>query len=307
MAHLSLKELAKRNNFSTFVKRISIGQGFYLVGQDKLVLLDPEILEDLWELESLNRFREGRSIVLPLLEGGTITLSQIYKDSGFSARTQNTTVQQDLQIHRLSAKLEEAKRQTQKGYVKLRVADTTYDVVEVKSSGFGNKSDFHFVDTSGKDVCFISHKHGESPRDFQQWSGTSKRFQKEIFEHYETQDFILELQKLYPNGLPSASTVARKIKDQKLKKLAAFGVDYGTELGYNNVEAIIQGDILLKNIGDQYLLRGSHTTIKNNELPSDNYEPVFLAVHKRDRSDHWIKNARITINPLGGRRIKQFI
>jgi hypothetical protein len=41
MASLSIKELSKRNNFNIFVKRIAIGQGFYLVGVDELILLDP--------------------------------------------------------------------------------------------------------------------------------------------------------------------------------------------------------------------------------------------------------------------------
>ena len=55
------------------------------------------------------------------------------------------------------------------------------------------------------------------------------------------------------------------------------------------------------------MLIASDNTINNPSVPADSYEPVFLAVHKKDRSDHGIKNARITISPLGGRRIKQFI
>ena len=44
MASLSMKELSKRNNFNIFVKRIAIGQGFYFVGIDELIILDPSIL-----------------------------------------------------------------------------------------------------------------------------------------------------------------------------------------------------------------------------------------------------------------------
>jgi hypothetical protein len=32
-----------------------------------------------------------------------------------------------------------------------------------------------------------------------------------------------------------------------------------------------------------------------------------LAVYKGDRSDHGIKGARITINPLGGRTVARFV
>ena len=45
MANLSIKELAKRNNFNVFVRRIRTGQGFYIAGQDDLILLDPLLLD----------------------------------------------------------------------------------------------------------------------------------------------------------------------------------------------------------------------------------------------------------------------
>ena len=37
------------------------------------------------------------------------------------------------------------------------------------------------------------------------------------------------------------------------------------------------------------------------------YEPILLGVYKGDRSDHGIKGARITINPLGGRTVKEYV
>ena len=209
-------------------------------------------------------------------------------------------------MYSLSHKLEEIKKQTNKPYVDVRVSETIYRVVSVISSPFGYKSDFHFIDTNGNAVMHVSHKYGNSARDFQQWSGTSKRFQERIFEHPETVEFIATLQNL-GSELPRASTVARRISDDLLKQLAIYGTDFGSEFGLNNVEAVLQGNLSLKNIGDCYMLIASHHGLRNPVVPSQNYEPVFLAVHKKDRSDHGIKNARITINPIGGRRIKQFI
>ena len=57
MAKLSIKELEKRNNFYIFAKRISIGQGFYIVNSDKLVTLHPNILENLLEIQDLNKYK----------------------------------------------------------------------------------------------------------------------------------------------------------------------------------------------------------------------------------------------------------
>lgn len=306
MASLSMKELSKRNNFNIFTKRISIGQGFYVVGMDELILLDTSILDNIDDLEGLKYYEEKKSILLPTRGGNKIKLTSLYKDSEFSNRTQNTTIKQDLEVYSLSHKLEEIKKKTGKNYVDVRVNETIYRVVTVISSPFGYKSDFHFMDINGNAVLHISHKYGNSPRDFQQWSGTSKRFQERIFNHPETTSFIAALQSL-GSELPKASTVARRIKDDTLKQLAIYGTDFGSEFGLNNVEAVLQGNLSLKNIGDCYMLIASHHGLRNPIVPSQNYEPVFIAVHKKDRSDHGIKNARITINPLGGRNIKQFI
>lgn len=306
MASLSMKELSKRNNFSIFTKRISIGQGFYVIGKDELILLDTSILDVIDDLEGLRYYEKSRSVLLPVIGGSDVKLTSLYKDSEFSNRTQNTTIKQDLEVYSLSHKLEEIKKKTNKPYVDVRVSETIYRVVSVILSPFGYKSDFHFMDIEGSNVLHISHKYGNSPRDFQQWSGTSKRFQKTISDHPEVISFISALQDM-GNELPRASTVARRIKDDRLKQLAIYGTDFGSDFGLNNVEAVLQGSLSLKNIGDCYMLIASHHGLRNPVVPSQSYEPVFLAVHKKDRRDHGIKNARVTINPIGGRRIKQFI
>jgi hypothetical protein len=257
-------------------------------------------------LDGLRYYEDKNSILLPTKDGGKVKLTSLYKDSEFSNRTQNTTVKQDLEVYNLNNKLQEIKKNTNKNYVNVRVNNVICSVVSIKDSPFGYKSDFHFVDIEGADVFYISHKYGNTPRDFQQWSGTSKRFQKLIFEHPETQNFIQTLTSINKE-LPRATTVARRINDDMLKQMAIFGVDFGSDFSLNNVTTVMQGNLHFKNIGDCYMLIASDNTINNPSVPSDSYEPVFLAVHKKDRSDHGIKNARITISPLGGRRIKQFI
>ncbi len=307
MAHLSLKELSKRNNFQTFVYRIGIGQGFYIVNTDILIKLNKSILENILDVHDLEKYKIGRSIQLPTETNDLIPLSMLYKDSGFSTRTQNTTMQQDEQIASVSNMLDSIKEKTNLDYVSIKIVNNIYNVKSIKSLGDKSKADFCFIDTNDNEIGFVSHKHGISPRDFQQWSGTSKRFQEEIFNHPETQSFISTLKDSFNDSLPSASTVARKIQDQRLKHIAVFGNDFGGSFNKNNVEAVMQGSLMLVESGGCYELLGSHYTIKNGELPLYGYEPVFMAVHKKDRSDHWIKDCRLTINPLGSRTIKLFI
>ena len=114
MASLSMKELSKRNNFNIFVKRIAIGQGFYFVGIDELIILDPSILLNIEDLNGLNYYKEKKSILLPTKNGNRVKLTDLYKDSEFSNRSQNTTIKQDLEVYSLNNKLQEIKKRTNK-------------------------------------------------------------------------------------------------------------------------------------------------------------------------------------------------
>jgi len=307
VAHLSIKELSKRNNFQTFMLRIAFGHGFYIVNTDIFIKLNPSILNDINDVEDLNKYKIGRSIQLPTINNDFIPLSMLYKDSDFSTRTQDTTAKQDKQISEISKQIEIIKNEIGLDYVPIKITNEIYNVSFIQPLMEKSKADFCLIDTNKNEVGFVSHKDGSSPRDFQQWSGTSFRFQEEIFNHKETQDFVNLLRIRFPDGLPPAFTVARKIKDERLKKLAVFGNDFEDSFGRNNVEAVMQGNLILRKYQDHYALFGSHYTIKNGTIPLYGYDPVFMAVHKKDRSDHWIKDCRLTINPLGSRKIKLFI
>jgi hypothetical protein len=307
VAHLSIKELSKRKNFETFMLRIAIGHGFYIVNTDILIKLNKKILTEVYDIEDLNKYKIGRSIQLPTETNDFIPLAMLYKDSDFSTRTQDTTAKQDKQISNIENMLEEIKNKNNIDYVRVSINNNIYSVTQVRRINEKSKADLCFIDLNGKEVGFVSHKDGNSPRSFQQWSGTSNRFQPEIFEHHETIEFIKTLKDKFPGGLPAASTVARRIQDDRLKNLAVFGNDFGKLFGNNNVEAVMQGELILRKYQDYYILFGSHYTINNGILPLYGYDPVFMAVHKKDRKDHWIDNCRLTINPLGSRTIKQFI
>ena len=216
MASLSIKELSKRNNFQTFVYRIGIGQGFYIKNTDILIKLNKSILNNIDSLEDLNKYKSGKSIQLPTEDNNYVPLNMLYKDSDFSTRTQYGTAKQDEQIENLTQIIYSLKKSSSLGYVPIKITDEVYKVVTVKTLNNKSKADFCLVTIDGLDVGFVSHKHGSSPKDFQQWSGTSKRFQPEIFDHEETQSFIKDLTKMFNDTLPPASTVARKIQDLRL-------------------------------------------------------------------------------------------
>lgn len=307
MASLSVAELGKRNNFNIFLSRIRNGKEFKLDnGNGKGIKLSKSILKELTNITSFNKFKQGQSIVLLTENGQNIRLTELYKDSEFSGRTQATTAQEDAEIVRLNTQLKKIMDSSGSDFIPLKVGKNTYQAGLCESTPGTPKCDFHFLGQNGY-VGHVSHKAGSGPRGFQQWAGTSLRVEPTIYNHPETQAFINTLREMFPNGIPPATTVGRKIQDEMLKKLAVYGKDYGGPVGENNVDVTMQGTLNIIKRGTYYELTSSGHKMNNGERITGGYEPILLAVYKGDRSDHGIKGARITINPLGGRTVARFV
>ena len=318
MAGLSPTELAKRTNLDIFLKRIEGKKSFTTANNGgKTVKINIDYAKHIkkYGIESLKDKRGtilfetvNKSFSLPNTPKGHVRLSQLYKDSAFAGRTQKTTKAEDKEVASLNEQLVKIMDSTGYDYVKVKVGKNTYTVTSVTKTKGMPKSDFNFVDTKGKAVGFISHKDGTSPKGFQQWSGTSQQYAKEIYKHKETQDFINTLKGMFPTGMPNATTVGRKISSSKLKKMAVYGQDVGNgSTGINNVDIVLQGPVKLKKVGSYYEVTSSFKPKSNGQPISGLYEPILLGVYKGDRSDHGIKGARITINPLGGRTVKEYV
>jgi hypothetical protein len=307
MATLSPSELAKRNNFNIFLTRIRTGKDFTLSESNGVkIKLDKSILTQLTSITHFDKFKSGRSIMLPTTKGQYVSIAQIYKDSEFSGRTQATTAQEDAQIIRVNQQLKIIFDNVGKDFIPLKVGNTIYQVGFCESTPGTPKCDFHFRGTSGY-VGHVSHKAGLGAKAFQQWSGTSARVEPKIYNHPETQAFINTLLQMFPNGIPQATTVGRRIQDENLKKMAVYGSGYGGAKGESNVDVTMQGVLNVTNKVRYYELTCASHKLNNGDNITGSYEPVFLAVYKGDRSDHGIKGARVIIQPIGGRTVKQFV
>lgn len=307
MATLTVMDLGKRNNFNIFLTRIRSGKDFILnESNGQKIKLSKSIATKLTDITKFNEFKSGPSIVLPTSTGTTVRLTELYKDSEFSGRTQATTAQEDAQIIRVNQQLRDIFDKLGTDFIQLKVGTTIYQVGLCESTPGTPKCDFHFRGISGY-VGHVSHKAGGGPRAFQQWSGTSARVEPSIYGHPETQAFINTLREMFPNGMPPATTVGRRIQDENLKKLAVYGNGYGGPKGENNVDVTMQGVLNIQNRGRYYELTCTGHKMNNGDRLNGSYEPVFLGVYKGDRSDHGIRGARVIIQPIGGRTISNFV
>ena len=308
MAGLSPAELRKRNNFSLFRTRIASRGDFTLVESNgKKVKIDPTVANTLKSINDLAQYQQGQSIILPTTLKGQVRLTQLYKDSAFSGRTQNTTAAEDAEVLIIRRRLEQIKEQIGSDYVNLQVGKNTYQVVAVESTPGTPKSDFHFRDRNGNMVGFVSHKDGSSPTAIQQWGGITQRGEPMLAAHPETVAFVQTCQAMFGTKMPNATTVARKIKDNRLKMMSIYGNGFGGPPSIQNVDVLLQGSVSLTKVGNNYKLVASAQTHNNGDPVGGGYEPVFMCMYKGDRDNYGIKGARMAISGKGGRSIKQYV
>jgi hypothetical protein len=220
-------------------------------------------------------------------KGVTYRLTQLVKTKeefgGLGAGA--TTIAERAALTSLKKQIQDIKNTTLKPYVKIKVGTEIYEVdyaEEEKNKKV--KSDFNLIDSSGKICVWISHKDGTSFDSFRQWGGLSADSEPDIHKDPETQAFIKTLKELYKDGVPRGSGVKRSIKKNTLKGMSMYGNKYGGSKSNQNVSIVLQGDITLKKQSNNYELTAYHTQV-NGYMPTDDYEPVFVAYYTSSRND----------------------
>lgn len=249
-----------------------------------------------------------RDVLLLGKDGKQYRLSALGKDKDFGGKGSGfSTRDEDRELKSLNDQLDAIRSQIKTGVVKIKIGTKTYEAAAAVSTPGTPKSDFHLVDANGKEVVWISHKKGRSSKDISQWGGVSKRAEPDIYSHPETQKFANDVTERYPQGLPRAMTISRKIKDSKLKMMSMYGNQYGKALGRQNVSILIQGPVRLKKSGSVYVFDSNHIHINGESVDRTEFEPVFMAIYKGDRSDLGLKGTRVVISAQGGRKVKEEI
>ena len=312
MATLSIGELAKRNNFTIFRDRIRTNGKFTISESNgKRVQITQKFAYEFNTIQDLERFKDNRgTILLPtgVTGGGVVRLSQLYKDSAFVTRTQNTNAKEDLQIRSVREQLEKIKEKIGSDFIKLRVGNNTYEVTEVEDTPGTPKSDMNFIGRNGVKLGFCSLKSGATAASIQQWGGTSVSREPIIAADPEVLAFVKTAKEMFPTEIPQGTTVARKISNQKLRMQAIYGSGYGASFGINNVNVVLQGTVRINAISPtEYKITGSAMTHNNGSTLPSEYEPVLMAIYKGERNNYGIKNARLVISATGGRTKKQMV
>jgi len=153
------------------------------------------------------------------------------------------------------------------------------------------KADFYI---DGKPNIYISHKDGNSAKDFYRWGGIS------AYKEYEEVKSFIEYIKdnIENNKFKPGQTFFKEITDKNLKNKIVYGKEFGnTNFNENNVTCVIQGDLKFENLeNESYNLSGNKMWL-NGEIPSEEYEPVLFATYRSNRNDFGIKDSEILSVP----------
>jgi len=283
-----------------FLKKYKDKQPFELRTGQKVVFVYDKSVYDAMASRDQKRIS---NIVLTGTNKTSYKASDIGKNKEFGGKGSGAgTAKEDMELASLIRQIDDAKAVIGSSTVPIKVNGKVYNVFTAQTTPGTPKSDFHLVDIDGKEVVWISHKDGRTAKDFQQWGGISQRSEPKIFAHPEVQAFVSDLKHAYPNGLPRATTLYRKIRDRKLKMLSVYGNEFGQKLSRQNVSVMLQGPVRLKKSGNGYELDSNHVHYSGEEMAGE-YEPVLTAIYKGDRSDAGVKGTRIVIMPIGGRKM----
>ena len=185
-------------------------------------------------------------------------------------------------------------------HIPVMVGDKVYNVAyAVKTPTPDSKSDMELLDENDISKVFISHKDGTKTHPkFHQWGGVS-----DFKRHDAVLDFISKFRAKYPDSVNGMTVGMPFNPSSDLSMMSIYGHDYNSgTMSRENVHMVLQGSPILSKVGDVYEINGIFKLL-NGETPTGPYRPMICA-KKCTRSDLGIKNTRVTIWPIGGRKFE---
>lgn len=301
---LTFAELRKRpHRFNIIVDKIKNGEPFELANGDStpLEFIKPNYAsvfatEDADQVKSLVSTRLVNSFPFFKDDNNTeYTISNILKNRDFGGLGVGSGTQvEDFNLGQLNKTIQSILESTGQSSINVEVNGQVYrDIIGAKTQPGTPKSDFNLVNSQSQPIVFISHKKaggkGADAKDFIRWSGFTQ-----YFNHPEVKVFNEALLKFLQEndlkGVPPKTKFIAPIKDDELIRELIYGPNYGGEYNKDNVNIILQGKMLLEDIGDNtYKLSAQHV-LAPPALPEGDYVPYLTSSYRSDRKMFGIPN-----------------
>ena len=233
---------------------------------------------------------------------GYIHIKHVRKPSGFKAMDAEILATSDLDGYIRKAVMANGNKGISVKIGKFTVAD----VVTASSDHIKGdpKADIALINSSGKEVGFISHKKEGGAKGFSQYGGISI---KSGLKHKEIEAFVNDLAAVYKTDKPkSGDAYYRVIKDPRLINASVYGPGYGGAFARDNCHCIGQGNPLLIGKKGKYTLDFSESIHINGDVKwakIGKFTAVFGATFRSGRKvmspkGVEVKNIRAGIYPV---------
>ncbi len=287
----------------TMLEKIEKNEDFYLkdgttikIDADK----SAEFVLGLHELLRTGRQERLSAASFRTTKGSQLKVTALGKSGEFGGKgAGGGTAAEDRALKDLRDKLMVILEKEKKPFINVKVGKKTVEVYDVISTPGTPKSDFHFVDASGKEVAWISHKDGTTAKAYQQYGGLTE-LDKLFPNHPEITKFIEDTKALTKGQFQPSQSFMRPLKDDKVKKAAVYGIDFMKPNGRQHVNMLCQGIMNLQKSGQTYVLKSSHDMFSGT-LPTSDYR-CMLFVRKGDRNNFGVGYARYMVAPYALRR-----
>lgn len=224
-----------------------------------------------------------------------------YKTSDFGGEDKGKRLaKESMHLKGLIKEINAILKTEKKQFIQLKVGERIVECAGAVNVEGTPKADFAIVDVLGNQIAWISHKDGTRPQDFQQYGGLSD---KVFSNNPEVKKFMTDLLKLYPKGLESGISVARKAQDKSVIMQSIYGTNYGGPRGPQNVDEFHQGFMKVVKNGKLYEIESVHKGVNGDSITSSGYEPIYFARYTTDRGANiagiFVGKARIGVFPKG--------
>jgi len=310
--HEILKPISKGPNagltrVGVLLQKIESGDPIQLVNSEEFTILEKLTSEQKDAILSKDRIQLLK-IRLKSIDGKEFKLGDLAKTIDFGS------IRNDMSGENIQAKVLDAAIKIH-GSIDISIGPFVFkDVrgarhIKERINGSLPKADVAFHDGE-RDIGWFSMKwaNNDSPRNVQQYSGVSWASGIHVSEDDETKEFVEDVKKRFPDGIPLGMSLCKEIKSESLKMHAMFGSDsLYDDFGPNKCHAVVYGVPVLKKNGSIFELTSSNRVVLFGEVPTDGYEPAFIACYRSDRSNAGLPHTRIMIYPRDGRKTDEVL
>ena len=296
-----LMKPGREGRADTVIKKISGKDPFLLMNGKTVIIKNDDAIQQFVDAKNAGNSRELSKIVFTGTDGKKYNLKDFAKSPEFGGKGAGSgTRAEDEALADLKKKFYSVLDKETVPFIYIKIGKKTEKVMSIESTPGTPKSDFHFMDETGKEVFWISHKKGSKANDFQQYGGMPElKFtaSKDMLNFVDSVKKELDGAKRFP----MKTAYARKVLDPSLVLMSLYGKEFkrGKADTRQNIDVLYQGMMNFKRQGMKdgipvYTITSNHTQL-HGERPKGDYECYYYVRPEQAKNQFGIPGARFFI------------